>query len=434
MALNPIVFTEKVVRSFLRYQLTAYPVRRRTPARADAAAALARRDAARRRCCRGRTSAFRGRSGRGGGRLTSSTRACFTRTCASGSPARSPTSTATRKRRSAPSTPARRRSSPPGPGSGKTECFLYPIVSKCLELRTRRRTSGISAVIVYPMNALAEDQLGRLRSLLAGTGIPFGMYVGKTPEHETEVAGIRLPAGLFARRLRGAAGAGARRETQRDGAPAGGGLLARGDAHAGPPAADPAHQREAARAAADAPTRRRAVRRRAARLPGLRRSAHLHRRAGRRNRLPDPPPADLLRSRRRRHGLRRDLGDHCRHGQPGCGARLRRRFFGVAGETVATVGEAYEREVWADERIAAAGTRREPLPGFSKPASRRSRTRRARATSCAPSTASSQVPNIEQGDWPAALHGALSRNEIVFQLSDLLARPRPLHELPGRFE
>ena len=25
MALNPIVFTERVVRSFLRYQLTAYP-------------------------------------------------------------------------------------------------------------------------------------------------------------------------------------------------------------------------------------------------------------------------------------------------------------------------------------------------------------------------------------------------------------------------
>jgi ATP-dependent helicase YprA (DUF1998 family) len=48
---------------------------------------------------------------------------------------------------------------------------------------------------VYPMNALAEDQLGRLRSLLAGTGIPFGMYVGKTPERESEVVGIRLPAG-----------------------------------------------------------------------------------------------------------------------------------------------------------------------------------------------------------------------------------------------
>ena len=42
--------------------------------------------------------------------------------------------------------------------------------------------AGVSVVIVYPMNALAEDQLGRIRSLLAGTGIPFGMYVGKTPE------------------------------------------------------------------------------------------------------------------------------------------------------------------------------------------------------------------------------------------------------------
>ena len=45
------------------------------------------------------------------------------------------------------------------------------------------------------MNALAEDQLGRLRGLLAGTGISFGMYVGKTPETEAGVVGIRLNAG-----------------------------------------------------------------------------------------------------------------------------------------------------------------------------------------------------------------------------------------------
>ena len=35
----------------------------------------------------------------------------------------------------------------------------------------------------------------RLRGLLAGTGIPFGLYVGKTPEREVQVAGARLPAG-----------------------------------------------------------------------------------------------------------------------------------------------------------------------------------------------------------------------------------------------
>jgi len=82
-----------------------------------------------------------------------------------------------------------------GTGSGKTECFLYPVISKCLELRDGGLPAGITAVIVYPMNALAEDQLGRLRSLLAGTGIPFGMYVGKTPDREAEVAGLRLKPG-----------------------------------------------------------------------------------------------------------------------------------------------------------------------------------------------------------------------------------------------
>ena len=68
-----------------------------------------------------------------------------------------------------------------GTGSGKTECFLYPIISRCLELKDQNAPPGIVAVIVYPMNALAEDQLERLRSLLAGSGVSFGMYVGKTP-------------------------------------------------------------------------------------------------------------------------------------------------------------------------------------------------------------------------------------------------------------
>jgi ATP-dependent helicase YprA (DUF1998 family) len=53
-----------------------------------------------------------------------------------------------------------------GTGSGKTECFLYPIISRCLKLRDENADEGIVAVIVYPMNALAEDQLGRLRELL----------------------------------------------------------------------------------------------------------------------------------------------------------------------------------------------------------------------------------------------------------------------------
>ena len=37
-----------------------------------------------------------------------------------------------------------------GTGSGKTECFLYPIISKALELREAGAAEGISAVIIYP--------------------------------------------------------------------------------------------------------------------------------------------------------------------------------------------------------------------------------------------------------------------------------------------
>ena len=93
-----------------------------------------------------------------------------------------------------------------GTGSGKTEAFLYPIISRCLELQEAGAPPGVVAVLIYPMNALAEDQLDRLRGLLAGRGIPFGMYVGKTPEEEAQIRGERMPAGstntAYAERLK----------------------------------------------------------------------------------------------------------------------------------------------------------------------------------------------------------------------------------------
>ena len=61
-------------------------------------------------------------------------------------------------------------------GSGKTESFLLPIISRCLHLRDDDVPAGITAVIVYPMNALAEDQLQRMRALLAGTGWEDGLH------------------------------------------------------------------------------------------------------------------------------------------------------------------------------------------------------------------------------------------------------------------
>lgn len=68
-----------------------------------------------------------------------------------------------------------------GTGSGKTEGFLMPIINHCLHRRDEMDDhSGVVAVLVYPMNALVNDQLERLRPLLAGSRITFGRYTGET--------------------------------------------------------------------------------------------------------------------------------------------------------------------------------------------------------------------------------------------------------------
>jgi ATP-dependent helicase YprA (DUF1998 family) len=194
MALNPVVFTEKVVRSFLRYQLTAYPF-------ADEGLnAQMRRllslDQTRQSPLLKGPYVSLSRPFRQGAAVDDLIReGLFHPHMRQRIPEEikhvyGHQDDAIRAIKAGKATLVST-----GTGSGKTECFLYPIISKCLELRDAGAPAGISAVIVYPMNALAEDQLGRMRSLLAGTGISFGMYVGKTPEHEAGVAGIRIPAG-----------------------------------------------------------------------------------------------------------------------------------------------------------------------------------------------------------------------------------------------
>ena len=77
-----------------------------------------------------------------------------------------------------------------GTGSGKTEAFLYPILDYCLKLRDEGAHDGIAAIFVYPMNALAIDQLNRLRRLLAGSGITFGLYIGTTASYEGDIRNV----------------------------------------------------------------------------------------------------------------------------------------------------------------------------------------------------------------------------------------------------
>lgn len=74
-----------------------------------------------------------------------------------------------------------------GTGSGKTESFLLPVIDYCLKAIDNNENKGLMAVIVYPMNALVNDQLERLRPLLAGTGITFARYTGETPQNDVSI-------------------------------------------------------------------------------------------------------------------------------------------------------------------------------------------------------------------------------------------------------
>ena len=74
-----------------------------------------------------------------------------------------------------------------GTGSGKTECFLYPIINYLL-MEKKNGTlpeSGVRALLLYPMNALANDQIARLRTLAEYfPGITFGRYTGETEQYQ----------------------------------------------------------------------------------------------------------------------------------------------------------------------------------------------------------------------------------------------------------
>ena len=69
-----------------------------------------------------------------------------------------------------------------GTGSGKTESFLVPLVSDIVrEFEAKTLNPGVRALLIYPMNALANDQMERLRELLKDfPEITFGAYTGQT--------------------------------------------------------------------------------------------------------------------------------------------------------------------------------------------------------------------------------------------------------------
>ncbi|EXG82024.1 DEAD/DEAH box helicase [Cryptosporangium arvum] len=75
-----------------------------------------------------------------------------------------------------------------GTGSGKTESFLLPILNALASEAARGPlTPGVRAILLYPMNALANDQMKRLRALLSGAPeVTFGRYIGETRQRRAD--------------------------------------------------------------------------------------------------------------------------------------------------------------------------------------------------------------------------------------------------------
>ena len=428
MALNPIAYTEHVVRSFLRYQLTAYPF---ADSRLhDQMRDLLSLDETRRSPLLKGPYVSLSRPFRQGaavdalireGLLHPHLRERIPETLSRlyGHQERAVRAIA-EGRTTLVST---------GTGSGKTECFLYPIVSRCLNLRDDDAPPGISAVIVYPM----KDQLMRLRGLLAGTGIPFGMYVGKTPEHEADVAGVRLPAGSsradYEARLERA-----RRE---------------GSSETVYPAEEVC-SREVMRSPGRQPrilltnvkqlelllTRQQDVEL----FAGARLDFLVFDEAHTFTGALGAETACLI--RRLRAFCRTDparttcvatSATIVDHDDPQAGRNFAARFFGVAGDAVTTVGEDYETEVWTERRFAP------PAPGEDT-AAILDRAVQAVEEGTSTGTNVREVyrtlagEELGMGEWPEVLHAALSRNELVFGLNEELATPRALEELPPALE
>lgn len=85
-----------------------------------------------------------------------------------------------------------------GTGSGKTNCFLIPVINELLREKEKGQLNdGVRAIFIYPMNALANDQIKGLREILmAYPEIRFGVYNGGTENREMDA--IKLYETMYA--------------------------------------------------------------------------------------------------------------------------------------------------------------------------------------------------------------------------------------------
>jgi ATP-dependent helicase YprA (DUF1998 family) len=86
-----------------------------------------------------------------------------------------------------------------GTGSGKSLCFFLPIVDAVVRARRAGEARRTRAVIIYPMNALANSQLEELEKFIGGSGLEDGLrptyrrYTGQENDAERQAIAAAKP-------------------------------------------------------------------------------------------------------------------------------------------------------------------------------------------------------------------------------------------------
>ena len=79
-----------------------------------------------------------------------------------------------------------------GTGSGKSLCFFVPIIDAAIRTRTAGEPARTRAIVIYPMNALANSQMKELEKFIEQSGLPqnllptFARYTGQESQEERE--------------------------------------------------------------------------------------------------------------------------------------------------------------------------------------------------------------------------------------------------------
>jgi DEAD/DEAH box helicase domain-containing protein len=90
-----------------------------------------------------------------------------------------------------------------GTGSGKTECFLIPILNDLVREANGTSLTGVRALFLYPLNALINSQRDRLRAWTRGFRglLRYCLYNGETPQDVPRADQVAAPEEVLSRKV-----------------------------------------------------------------------------------------------------------------------------------------------------------------------------------------------------------------------------------------